>query len=115
MKEVNRAKATFTWAKASPRAVAKAKNKASQHVVVPTRTTKRTEINPGETAILHQVGQTLSPLVGSKIRGPGPVPKHRLKRCKNKEPSLAMKMGTIRVPQTLPLDADGAKTSQEGF
>ena len=54
--------------------------------------------NPNPT----QGGQTLSPLVGSKIRGLRPVLKRRLKRNKNKEPSVAMKMETSRKPHAPP-------------
>ena len=69
------------------------------------------QTNPEGTPILHR-GATLSPLVGSRIRGLLPVP--RRKPSKNKGLSVPTKMGPVEHPQTFPLHAYGAKTAEEG-
>ena len=77
-----------------------------------TRTRTRTRTGPGETPTLHQTGLILSPLVGSKTGGLGPVPRRKLN--KNKGLKVPTKMATILTPAKFPIHADDAKTAQEG-
>ena len=96
-----RATPTRTVARASPRTVAKAKRRAKldEEALIASLTGTRTLTSPEGTPILHQ-GGTLSPLVGSGIRGLRPVP--RRKPNKNKGLSVQTKMGTSRTPANVP-------------
>ena len=91
---VKEAKATVARARGSRNDEAKAKRKAKVEdaEALTTRIRTRTRTSPGEAPFLRQGGPVLSPLEGSKTRGLRPVPKR--KRNKNKELSVATKMGT---------------------
>ena len=98
---VARAAPTRTVARASPRALAKAQNSAKmdKEALSASLTGTRTQTSPEGSPILHQ-GGTLSPLVGSQIRGLRPVP--RRKPNKNKKLSVPTKMGTGLTPANIP-------------
>ena len=95
-------KATVTWAWASPRAMTKAKNNAKGGLVAPNKKHEKNQENFGGNPNQHQGGQTLSPVLGSKIRGLRPILKCGLKLNNNKETSVAMKMKTSWVPAKAP-------------
>ena len=88
-------------ARASPRVVAKAQRRAKvdEEAMTASRTRTRTRTSTEGSPILHQ-GGTLSPLVGSQIRGLRPVP--RRKPNKNKRLSVPTKMGTSQTPANGP-------------
>ena len=88
----------MTQARASPRALAKANSKVREHVEPLTRRTRITRTNQGGAPALHQGGRPQIPLVGSKMHCPQPVSRRRLMLRGNKEPRVAMKMGTSWVP-----------------
>ena len=92
---------TRTVARARPRVVAKAKRRAKvdEEAVTASPTRTRMQTSPEGTPILHQ-GGTLSPLVDSRTRGLRPVPRRKLH--KNKERSVATKMGTNLAPISVP-------------
>ena len=100
---VARATPTRTVAKASPRAMAKAKiakAKVDEEALTASRTRTGTRTSPEGTPILRQKG-TLSPLVGNQTRALQPVP--RCKRNKNKGLSMPTKMGTSLTPANAPV------------
>ena len=99
---VKTAKVTATRAKASPSAVARAKTKAKEDVVVLTRGTRRTKGNQGETTALRKGGQTLTRLVVGKTLGLRPAPKRKLKLNKKKEPNVPTKTERSLVPASGP-------------
>ena len=96
-----RATQTRKVARASPRAVAKAKRRAEvdEEALIASLTRTETLTSLEGTPILHE-GGTLSPLVGSRIPGLRPVP--RRKSNKNKGLSVPTKMGTSLLPANVP-------------
>ena len=86
--------------KASVRAVAVAKIKGKEEVVVRTRGMRRTRMNPGETPTLRQGGQKLSPLVVTKVLCLRAALKRNLNN--NKEANVPMKMDMSLVPTSSP-------------
>ena len=100
---VARATPTMRVARASPRAMAKAKvakAKVDEEALTASRTRTRTQTSPEGSPILRQ-GGTLSPLVGNETRDLRPVP--RRKPNKNKGLSMPTKMGTSLTPASAPV------------
>ena len=100
---VAKATPTRTVARASPRAMAKAKvagAKVDKEALTASRTGTRMRTSPEGTPILHQ-GGTLSPLVGNQKRDLRPVPR----RKSNKKTGLSVptKMGTSPTPANVPV------------
>ena len=99
---VARTTPTRTVARASPRAMAKAKvakAEMDEEALTASWTRTRTQTSPAGTPILHH-GENSEPLVGNQTRDLRPVP--RRKPNKNKGLSVPTKMGTSQTPANLP-------------